>query len=308
MEVQISGFYDEAYAKLDDQIAECLKLGGHFICPRSLDGRSIADFTAEEFEEDIKPKLVKAGIGFSSIGSPIGKIPWNDEEAFFKQQKQLTELIKIAQTMKCGFIRLFAFYVEDAEKDRAYPVILAKMKQFLAQAQGSGVRLLLENEKKVYGSKPEEILRLYRDLNNPNLALCFDASNYIQCGCQSLEAFHLLKDHISYLHIKDCCKWGVEVPFGYGEAHYDEIFKELEEMNYHGFLTLEPHLFWYADLKAQVYFVPFAPLFRRNLFRSFRLIDKAMAVPFGRIISRPMAFEWQFYLVSRKLDEKGEKE
>jgi predicted dehydrogenase/sugar phosphate isomerase/epimerase len=301
MQVEISGFYDEVSGELDEQIAECRRLGGHYICPRGVDGKNIADYTLEEFETQVKPRLVEAGISFSSIGSPIGKIPWNDEAAFLSQQSKLKELIKIAQSMGCSFIRVFAFYCEDEEKEKAYPTIKEKFAEFLAIAHGSGVRLLFEDEKKVYGSRPEEILRLYTDLKSPDLALCFDASNYIQCGVDPLEAFHLLKDHLSYIHIKDCSKWGVEVPFGLGQAHYDQIFRELKAMNYHGFITLEPHLFKYALLKPWVYFLPFGPLFARAMFKSFRLVDKAMHVSFFKKISRREVFEWQYELVQEEL-------
>jgi predicted dehydrogenase/sugar phosphate isomerase/epimerase len=301
MNVEISGFYDEASGKLDEQIALCRKLGSHYLCPRGIDGKNIADFTLEEFLKDVKPRLDDAGIRFSSIGSPIGKIPWSDEAAFAKQKAQLVQLVKIAQAMECRFIRVFAFYCPDEEKEKAFPSIVAKMKEFLQIAHGSGVKLLLEDEKKVYGSAPEEILRLYQELQSEDLALCFDASNYIQCGHDALQAFELLKDHISYIHLKDCSKWGVEVPFGTGEAHYDQIFEELNAMNYQGFLTLEPHLFKYAVLKPLVYFVPFAPLLANKMFKSFRSIDKAMAISFFKKLSRPEAFELDYLLVKEAI-------
>lgn len=306
MKVEISGFYDEAFDDFDKQLEEVKKLGGHYLCPRNLSKRSIASFSAQEFEKDIKPRLDAAGISFSSIGSPIGKIPWDDDGAFLEQKKQLIELVKIAQLMHCAFIRVFAFYVPDKQKNKAYPKILEKFKKFLQIAHGSGVQLLLENEKKVYGSHPEEILRLYQDVADPSLALCFDASNYLQCGVVPLEAFHLLKDHISYIHIKDCSKWGVEVPFGTGSCNYPALFQELSDMNYQGFLTLEPHLFKYAVLKLPIYLVPFAPLLGIKMFKSFRLVDKAMHRGFFQKTSRPEAFEWQFRLVTNALKEKGE--
>ncbi|MCI2068612.1 MAG: sugar phosphate isomerase/epimerase [Bacilli bacterium] len=307
LKVEISGFYDEASPLLDEQLALCKKLGGHYICPREVDKKNIADYTYEEFVEKIKPRLDKAGILFSSIGSPIGKIPWDDDEAFNKQKKQLLELIKIAQEMKCEYIRIFAFYVEDNEKEKAYPTIVKKMKEFLALVKGQGVKLLLEDEKKVYGSAPEEILRLYQDLSDPSLALCFDASNYIQCGHDALEAFHLLKDHISYMHLKDCSKWGVEVPFGLGEGHYEEILQELSEMNYQGFFTLEPHLFWYADLKKKVYLNPLGFITEKNKYKAFRLINKAEKIKYFSFPTRKEVFVWQFTRVQQALNKEAQK-
>lgn len=305
MQVTLSGFTDEASDKLDEQIALVQSFKGHYLCPRSLDGKNIANYTLEEFEKDVKPRLDRADIHFSSIGSPIGKIDYDDDGGFYQQCQQLKSLVQIAQLMKTAYIRVFAFYCPDEAKEKAYPEILEKFKKFLQIAHGSGVKLLLENEKKVYGSKPEEMLRLYQDIHSPELALCFDASNYIQCGVDPLVAFDLLKDHISYVHIKDCSKWGVEVPFGYGEAHYDELFKRLREMDYHGFITLEPHLFKYAVLKPLVYFVPFAPFFCSGMFKSFRLIDKKKGVSFFKVVSRKEVFIWQHDLVVAGLEKEG---
>ena len=75
----ISGFYDEVSVDLNTQIGEIKQLGESYLCPRSVNGKNIADYTAEEFERDIKPILDKEGIMFSSIGSPIGKVNIDDE-------------------------------------------------------------------------------------------------------------------------------------------------------------------------------------------------------------------------------------
>lgn len=306
MKVELSGFFDEMSPRLDEQLSECHKFGISHLCPRTVDDKNIADYTFEEFQRDLEPRLKVAGVSFSSIGSPIGKIAWDDEAAFQKQKKQLGQLVKIAQEMACPYIRVFAFYVKDDAKEKAYPTILSKMKEFLQIAHGSGVKLLLENEKEVYGSHPQEILRLKQELADSDLCLCFDASNYIQCGDNALEAFHLLKKEISYFHLKDCSKWGVEVPFGLGEAHYETIFAELKAMNYQGFMTLEPHLFWYADDKKKVYAKPFAFLSDAKRYRAFRFIDRKMHVSFFRAVSRKEAFEWDVIRVKEALKGLGE--
>ncbi|MDE7373639.1 MAG: hypothetical protein K2N18_06215 [Clostridia bacterium] len=107
--IAISGFYDEINSNLSTQIATIKELGESYLCPRNLDGKNIADFTFEEFKENVYPVLSKEGIKFSSIGSPIGKVGIDDEEGFAKQKKQLAELVKIAQLMECKYIRIFSF-------------------------------------------------------------------------------------------------------------------------------------------------------------------------------------------------------
>ena len=298
----ISGFYDEVSVDLNTQIEEIKQLGESYLCPRSVNGKNIADYTAEEFERDIKPILDKEGIKFSSIGSPIGKVNIDDEAGFEKQKKQLVELVKIAQMMDCKYIRAFSFFYGDKDPDSCFDTVLAKTKQFMEIIKGSGVKFMHENEKFIYGDEPQRVLKLYNAINDEDFVLCFDASNYVQCDVNPKEAFDMLKDYTVYYHIKDCSKYKVEVPVGTGEGCYEYIIGQLKERNYEGFLTLEPHTWKYAVLKMPVYFVPFACLFMKNYFKAFRQIDKAMNVSFFKKISKKQVFEWQYNNLKKLLE------
>ena len=68
--ITISGFYDEISSKLSTQIGVMHELGETYMCPRNLDGKNIADYTLEEFEDKIYPVLKREGIKFSSSFLP----------------------------------------------------------------------------------------------------------------------------------------------------------------------------------------------------------------------------------------------
>ena len=221
--ITISGFYDEISSKLSAQIGVMHELGETYMCPRNLDGKNIADYTLEEFEDKIYPVLKREGIKFSSIGSPIGKVGIDDEEGFEKQKRQLAELVKIAKLTECGYIRVFSFFYGDRDPDSCHDKVVKRMRELLSIVKGSGVKLLHENEKKIYGDVPERVMKLYRELDDEDLVLCFDASNYIQCDADPVAAFDALKDHVVYYHVKDCSSYKVEVPVGLGEGHYEYI-------------------------------------------------------------------------------------
>lgn len=293
-EFVISGFYDEVSGDLNKQIALTKELGESYICPRVLNGKNIASYTAEEFVKDIKPALDANGIGFSSIGSPIGKIGIDDDKGFERQKKQLAELIKIAQSMRCGYIRVFSFFYGKNAPDAVQDKVFCRFKEFLEIAKGSGVKLMHENEKKVFGDTPERVLKLYNELKCEDLTLCFDASNYVQCGVMPLRAFDMLKDYTEYYHIKDCSEYKVEVPVGTGIGRYPEILAELKKRDYRGFLTLEPHTLKYSIMKPFVYLVPFMPLVLSNHYKAFRKIDRDMKVPYFKKISAKEVFVWQY--------------
>ena len=302
--VRISGFYDEVSSDLETQLKLMKKLGESYICPRGVNGRNISSYTAAEFERDIKPVLDSYGAKFSSIGSPIGKIGLYDDEAYERQKKQLEELIGICKLMDCRYIRMFSFHVDPKGDYSEYrPVVMKKLKGFAEVAAGSGVTLLHENEKKIYGDISSRCLEIYEELGGDGFELAFDASNYIQCDVDPKAAFDALKDYVVYYHVKDCSPYKVEVPVGLGEGHYDYIVGELKRRGYEGFMTLEPHTFKYALLKPIVNFIPFAGLAMKNYFKAFRLIDKKMNRSYFACASRKEVFLWQHANLTKLLAE-----
>ena len=301
--ITISGFYDEISSKLSTQIGVLHELGESYMCPRNIDDKNIADYTLEEFEEKIYPVLKKENVHFSSIGSPIGKVGIDDEEGWEKQKKQLAELVKIARLMQCKYIRVFSFFYGDKKPEDCLQKVIARLKEMLAIVKGSGVKLLHENEKKVYGDVPQRVLEIYNAINDEDFVLCFDASNYVQCDVNPKEAFDMLKDYVVYYHIKDCSKYKVEVPVGTGEGCYTYILSELKARGYEGFMTLEPHTFKYAVMKPLVYFVPFVKFAMKDYFKAFRLIDKKMNRCYFACASRKQVFLWQYNNLKKLLAE-----
>jgi sugar phosphate isomerase/epimerase len=287
----ISGFYDEAAGTLQGQIELIKKLGGSYLCPRSLNGKNIADYSAEEFGIDILPTLKAEGIRLSSLGSPIGKINLNDDAAYSVQLKKLGELVKIAEMTECKYIRCFSFFTNGENDEAAAKKVAERFKGFLDVVRGSGVILLHENEKKIFGDIPERVLWLYEELNDPQLKLCYDASNYIQCGADPWKAYEATRDYTVYYHMKDCLD-GVEVPLGTGSGKIAELIADLSARNYDGFLTLEPHTAKYALMKIPFYIIPFLTLTRAG--RVFRKIDRDRGIKPLKAVGREEVFIWQY--------------
>lgn len=300
---KISGFFDEVSPKLEEQLAAMQTLGVRYLCPRNVNGKNIARYSWQSFRQEIKPALQKQGVRLSSIGSPIGKIDLTDEKAYQAQREQLRELLKIAQEMQCGYIRVFSFYTSHAaDESNLGEIVAEKMSGFLRLAEGSGVTLIHENEKRIYGDTPEKALALYNTLNHPQFALCYDASNYIQCGVDPWEAHRQTKQHTVYYHMKDCSE-GVEVPLGMGEGRIRELLADVNGSGYDGFLTLEPHTLQYALLKRAFRLLPFAANTKRG--RVFRQIDRDMGVNPLQPVSRARVFTWQYQNLISMIEEIG---
>ena len=246
----LSGFSDEIDRSFDRQLEVVQSLGIPSICLRSADGRNIAEFTLEEARQTLAPRLRAAGVGVSSLGSPIGKIDIQDEEAFHRQCEQLRELCRIAAELGCGSIRIFSFYVADGEADAFTASVLKKLRVFLDIARPYGVKLVHENEKDIYGDTGARCALLMRELHSEGLGCAFDFANFVQCGEDPLACWEQLHAFVTEFHIKDALAGGRNVLCGTGDGRIRDILMQAFAQGFAGTRTLEPHLGVFSGLAA----------------------------------------------------------
>lgn len=214
-------------------------LGIGYIEIRGADGKNVSKLTESEAEA-MAERFSSRGYRISAIGSPIGKIKVTDE--FEPHLELFRHCLRLAKIFNTKYIRMFSFYPPEGGKIEDYrDEVMRRWESFLNAAQRSGIALLHENEKDVYGDTAERCLDLAETLQ---IGLIFDPANFIQSGVETYPyAFNLLKKHVKYMHIKDACRdTGKIVPSGYGDAGIKSIIADLNEMGFEGFLSLEPHL------------------------------------------------------------------
>lgn len=249
--IKISGFSDEISSEFDKQLSVVSELGMNYISLRGIDGKNIGEYTLDEIKEKVLPRLEKASIGVSSIGSPIGKIFINDEEGFAKQKTVLDRLCQISNLLNCEYIRIFSFYIPKGENPDNYREdVISKLKDFAAIAEKYNVVLLHENEKDIYGDIARRCKEILIEVGSAHFKGIFDFANFVQCGEDTQECYGLLKDEIEYIHIKDAVTTDNQnVVCGTGEGKIPEILEQVITSGYKGFLTLEPHLVLFDSLK-----------------------------------------------------------
>lgn len=249
----ISGFADEIDPQLDVQLKAVRDLGMDHICLRAADGKGIADYSVEEFQERILPRLNAAGVKVSSLGSPIGKIGIGDEEAYAVQLQQLDTLCQICGLVGCKYIRMFSFWMPKGKNPDDYTgQVLEKLAGFAKVAKKYNVILIHENEKDIYGDIGRRCKIILDQLASPHFKAAFDFANFVQCGEDTAECWEMLKEHVVYIHIKDAVKGSNEnVLCGTGDGKIPELLKKIiREDGYEGFLTLEPHLVLFDTFKS----------------------------------------------------------
>lgn len=285
---KISGFADEISSDTTIQFEAFNNLGIKYFEPRGIDGRNISDLTIEEAMA-LKEKMDKYGICASSIGSPIGKIDINDD--FEEHKKKLLHTIKIAKILGASYIRIFSFYMKATECDKYRDEVMRRMTEMARLARENDIILLHENERGIYGDTPERCKDIFDTVKSPNLKAVFDCANFVLIGAETYPyAFELLKEHISYVHVKDAIFESESiVPAGYGEGHYAEITEVLGSAGYDGFYSMEPHLGSFEGLDK------------------LELGDKLTKLPKAGIETFTLAFEAFEKILKEKTDKNTEK-
>ena len=248
----VSGFSDEISANFTEQLTTVKALGMSYISLRSVDGKNIGDFTVQEVEEDVKPKLAEYHIAVSSIGSPIGKVFINDDEGFLKQKTMLKELCEISQLLECRYIRIFSFYIPEGHEPQQYEEqVIDKLRVFVDIAKQYDIVLLHENEKDIFGDTAARCKAMFRAIDSKYFKAIFDFANFVQCGEDTAQCYELLREDVVYIHIKDAVTTSSHnVVCGSGEGKIPQLLQQFIESGYEGFLTLEPHLVMFDSLKT----------------------------------------------------------
>ncbi|HEX5335290.1 MAG TPA: sugar phosphate isomerase/epimerase family protein [Propionicimonas sp.] len=238
----LSGFADEISPDLDEQVALVTSLGLRYIELRSAWDVNVLDLDGDQLCR-VKTTLDGAGLGVSSIGSPIGKIAITDDNA--PHLDRMRHAADVAKLFGAPFIRMFSYFMPaGADPDGYRDEVIARIGALAAIAEDAGVTLIHENEKEIFGDIPRRCLDIVEAVNSPALALTWDNANFVQCGVRPFtEAYPLLAPHVAYLQVKDAlADDGTVVPAGEGDGEFRETMRAFAARGFDGFVSLEPHL------------------------------------------------------------------
>jgi sugar phosphate isomerase/epimerase len=238
----LTGFADEISPELDQQLDTLAAEGMKFLELRGAWGSNVLKLSDTEVAR-VKGDLAARGIGVSSIGSPIGKIGITDD--FAPHLEAFRRALHVAHELDAPFIRIFSFFIpqgDDPVQHRG--AVLDRMGQLVQVAEGSGLTLVHENEKEIYGDIPSRCLDILASIDSPILRAAWDPANFVQCGVRPhQEGYAQLRPYIAYVHIKDALLGsGQVVPAGQGDGELRTTIVALRDSGFDGFFSLEPHL------------------------------------------------------------------
>jgi sugar phosphate isomerase/epimerase len=237
----LSAFADEISPDPQEQVDVLSRCGIRHIELRSIFKTNVLDLSDLQVTE-LKALLDRHSFRLSAIGSPIGKV--RIDEPFEPHLRRFRRAIELCRVFDTPNIRLFSYYLpEGADWGTWRGEVLGRMTQKLELAQEAGVRLLHENEHRIYGDSPERVRDLLETLDHPHFRAAYDPANYVFCGYDPWQGWQATKDWTAHFHIKDWVHGEQHGrPAGEGKGRIPEVMADAVARGYDGFATLEPHL------------------------------------------------------------------
>jgi sugar phosphate isomerase/epimerase len=238
----LTGFADEISPELDEQLQTLGEESISYMELRSVWNTNVLDLSDDELDR-VKSASAERGIRISSIGSPIGKVAVT--VPFGPHLERFRRALHAADIMEAPYIRVFSFFIPEGQEPGHYrEEVIDRMGTLAGEAEDSGVTLLHENEKEIYGDVPSRCVDILAGVGSPALRAAWDAANFVQCGVNPHEeGYASLRPYIEYVHVKDALSGSDRVvPAGEGDGQLFETLSALRASDFDGFFSLEPHL------------------------------------------------------------------
>ena len=238
----LSGFADEISQDLSEQLAVLAAEDITHLELRSVWSANVADLSDAQVAR-LRQELDGAGVRVSAIGSPVGKIAV--DAPLGPELERLRRVCDVAASLGTSIVRVFSFFIPAGEPpDRYQEQVTGRMRALAGVAEERGVVLAHENEKEIYGDRPERCAEIIEAVRSPALRATFDAANFVQCGVRPYdEAYGLIRPYLVYLQMKDAlAATGEVVPAGQGDGQVGQTLAALRDDGFSGYVSLEPHL------------------------------------------------------------------
>jgi sugar phosphate isomerase/epimerase len=238
----LTGFADEISPELEEQLETLAQESMGYMELRSVWNTNVLDLADDDLDR-VKSATAQRDIRISSIGSPIGKVPVT--EPFEPHLERFRRALHAADVMEAPYLRVFSFFIPEGQEPGHYrEEVIDRMAIMAGEAKDSGITLLHENEKEIYGDVPSRCLDILAGVGSPALRAAWDAANFVQCGVRPYkEGYASLRPYVEYMHVKDALSGSNRVvPAGEGDGQLPETLSALHDSGFDGFFSLEPHL------------------------------------------------------------------
>ena len=170
----------------------------------------------------------------------VGLVP---PESRAERTQELKEIADFARLLGVDAVGLHVGFVPHDTGDPLYGEAVAVTREVCDHCQGNRQRLHLETGQE----SADALLSFLAGVDRDNLFVNFDPANMILYGSgDPIKALRKVGAHVRSVHCKDGKwagrpgeEWGAEVPLGSGDVGMESFLRTLDELGYHGPLTIE---------------------------------------------------------------------
>lgn len=220
---------------------------------RSLNGRAFKDLTKDDVA-GVAAAAREEGWKIFGCSTPVFKCALDDAKAIAEHREIFKRSLEVARTLNCDLLRIFTFL---RQPNPLEPTRLARASEHLRGlvdlAQGSGVRIGIENEHSCLTGTVEEMEAILAGLPKESVGAIWDPCNvlYIQGATPpSSDNLTRLAPRLFHVHVKDAVRRpttkpdeliAVGTPVGVGDVNWRGHLRALRQAGYRGMLSLETH-------------------------------------------------------------------
>ena len=244
--MKLSAFTDEIFQPLEKamdfietNMAPMRHLELRRVAVGDMEPLGIDEFEGENLK-NLKELIDSRGFGVSSVSSKFGKYKhtsWEDDDEWKEHQEVLKRCLMVAGELHAPYTRTFAFNrIDGSSLDDCLPTIVERLGWAADAAAEAGVPLALETEAGLYGDTGANAKRIVEEVNSRYLVVNYDPGNsYVAGDVVWPNGFRAIKDHLEFMHVKS-----MRTPVGVKVDYYN-IFREMREMGFNGFISNEHH-------------------------------------------------------------------
>ena len=250
----LTGIADEASQDGNIQISTTKTLGWNAIEARCLNGKNLHDVSDTEFDE-FRRALDDAEVYVNAFGSAIANWGKDVRDDFSITLDEVKRAIPRMKALGSKMVRIMSYKVVEGE-DLMVDERIRRLKIIVHLFAAEGISAIHENCMNYGGLSWQHTLELIDAI--PGMKLVFDTANPVfnrdrskdgQPWQDPWEFYQKVREHIAYVHIKDCLEpsadnGGKEVYLypGEGQGKVREILADLQANGYEGGISIEPHL------------------------------------------------------------------
>lgn len=208
-----------------------------------------------ENAEGFLARLDELGIGLTAVfggfaGESYADIPTVQKtvglvppETRAERTTEMKEIADFSKQLRCDVVALHLGFIPHQTSDPLYPQVIEVTRDVCDHCAANGQNLHLETGQE----SADGLLKFIGDVARDNLKVNFDPANMILYGTgEPIEALQKVGRYVASVHCKDARwaanpgqEWGQEVPLGDGQVGMEQYLRTLDEIGYHGPLTIE---------------------------------------------------------------------